>query len=318
MVRQKKINHEIVDRFYGSLIGLAVGDALGAPLEFKRPGSFEPVNDMMGDGPHHLEPGEWTDDTSMALCLAESLIETGTFDPVDQLNRYLRWYKDGYLSVNDRCFDIGNTTREALMIFEETGDPYPGPENEYSAGNGSLMRLAPIPLFYMYKPLEALENSGKSSRTTHNHPLAVDACRYMGGLIHGALIGTSKDVLLSERYSPVDSYWEDKPLEAKIDEVASGSFKKLEPPEIRGRSFVVKSLEAALWAFYKTDSFEDGCLLAVNLGEDADTTGAIYGQLAGADYGVSNIPKKWTKKLAKLNMIESFIERLLYTSNNSE
>ena len=196
MVRQKKINHEIVDKFYGTLIGLAVGDALGAPLEFKHPGSFEPVNDMMGDGPHHLEPGEWTDDTSMALCLAESLIETGTFDPVDQLNRYLRWYRDGYLSVNDRCFDIGNTTREALMIFEETGNPYPGPKNEYSAGNGSLMRLASVPLFYMSDPLEALEMSGKSSRTTHNHPLAVDACRYMGGLIHGALIGTSKDELL--------------------------------------------------------------------------------------------------------------------------
>ena len=317
MVRQKKIKDEIVDRFYGTLIGLAVGDALGAPLEFKRPGSFEPVDDMMGDGPHHLEPGEWTDDTSMALCLAESLIETRTFDPVDQLNRYLRWYRDGYLSVNDRCFDIGNTTREALMIFEKTGDPYPGPENEYSAGNGSLMRLAPVPLFYMSNPLDALEKSGKSSRTTHNHPLAVDACCYMGGLIHGALIGTSKDEILSERYSPVDGYWEDNPLEAKIDEVACGSFKELEPPEIRGRGFVVKSLEAALWAFYKTNSFEDGCLLAVNLGEDADTTGAIYGQLAGAYYGTNKIPKKWTKKLVKKELVDSMCGKLLEVSNNS-
>ena len=311
LVRLEKIREEIIDRFYGSLIGLAIGDAMGAPLEFKSPGSFEPVNDMMGDGPHHLQPGEWTDDTSMALCLAESLIETGTFDPVDQLSRYLRWYRDGYLSVNGKCFDIGNTTREALMTFEETGEPYPGPENEYSAGNGSLMRLAPIPLFYMSNPLEALEKSAMSSRTTHNHPLAVDACRYMGGLIHGAIIGTSKDELLSERYSPIEGYWEDNPLETKIDEVACGTFKRIEPPEIRGRGFVVKSLEAALWAFYKTDSFEDGCLLAVNLGEDADTTGAIYGQLAGAYYGFSNIPKKWTKKLAKIEIIESVILHLL-------
>ncbi len=311
LVRLEQIREEIVDRFYGSLIGLAVGDAMGAPLEFKSPGSFEPVSEMMGDGPHHLEPGEWTDDTSMALCLAESMIETGKFDPVDQLSRYLRWYQNGYLSVNDKCFDIGNTTREALMIFEETGEPYPGPENEYSAGNGSLMRLSPVPLFYMSNPKDAIEMSGKSSRTTHNHPLAVDACRYMGGLIQGALIGTSKDELLSKRYSPVEGYWEEVPLETKIDEVACGSFKELEPPEIRGRGFVVKSLEAALWAFYKTDSFEGGCLLAVNLGEDADTTGAIYGQLAGAYYGFSNIPKTWTKKLAKHEMIKSIVKKLL-------
>ena len=315
LVRLEQIREEIIDRFYGSLIGLAVGDAMGAPLEFKSPGSFEPVNDMIGDGPHHLEPGEWTDDTSMALCLAESLIETGKFDPVDQLKNYLRWYREGYMSVNNRCFDIGNTTREALLIFEETGEPYPGPENEYSAGNGSLMRLAPVPLFYMSNPLEALKMSGQSSRTTHNHPLAVDACRYMGGLIHGAVIGTSKNKLLSERYTPIDGYWDENPLENKIDEVACGSFKELEPPEIRGRGFVVKSLEAALWAFYKTNSFEDGCLLAVNLGEDADTTGAIYGQLAGAYYGFNNIPEKWTKKLVKSDMIENIILRLLKTKH---
>ena len=314
LVRLEQIREEIIDRFYGSLIGLAVGDAMGAPLEFKSPGSFEPVNDMIGDGPHHLEPGEWTDDTSMALCLAESLIETGKFDPVDQLKNYLRWYREGYMSVNNRCFDIGNTTREALLIFEETGEPYPGPENEYSAGNGSLMRLAPVPLFYMSNPLKALKMSGQSSRTTHNHPLAVDACRYMGGLIHGAVIGTSKNKLLSERYTPIDGYWDENPLENKIDEVACGSFKELEPPEIRGRGFVVKSLEAALWAFYKTNSFEDGCLLAVNLGEDADTTGAIYGQLAGAYYGLNNIPEKWTKKLVKREMIESIIKKLVQSN----
>ena len=311
LVRLKQIREEIVDRSYGSLIGLAVGDAMGAPLEFKSPGSFEPVNDMMGDGPHHLEPGEWTDDTSMALCLAESLIETGKFDPVDQLSRYFHWYHDGYLSVNDKCFDIGNTTREALMIFEESGEPYPGPENEYSAGNGSLMRLSPVPLFYMSSPKDAIEMSGKSSKTTHNHILAVDACRYMGGLIQGALIGKSKEELLSGKYSLIEDYWDNNPLETKIDDLASGSFKKNEPPEIRGRGYVVKSLEAALWAFYKSNTFEEGCLLAVNLGDDADTTGAIYGQLAGAYYGFNNIPVKWRKKLAKIEMIESIIEKLL-------
>jgi ADP-ribosyl-[dinitrogen reductase] hydrolase len=302
---------EIQNKFHGAILGLAVGDCLGVPLEFTDPGCFQPVNDMIGGGPFNLDPGMWTDDTSMALCLAESLIETGKFNPVDQLTRYLRWYQDGYLSVNGECFDIGTTTRQALMIFQETGQPYPGPEHEFSAGNGSLMRLAPVPLFYMSDPLKAMEMSAMSSRTTHNHPLAVDACGYYGGLIHGALLGKSKDELLSSRYSPIPGYWEINHLAPEIDEVACGSFKVKEPPEIRGRGFVVKSLEAALWAFYKSKTFKEGCLMAVNLGEDSDTTGAIYGQLAGAYYGKSGIPEKWINKLAKLDLIESFTQKLL-------
>jgi ADP-ribosylglycohydrolase len=310
LVRLKGIRGEIEDRFHGAIIGLAVGDAMGVPLEFTDPGTFQPVNDMIGGGPFNLDPGMWTDDTSMALCLAESLIKTRDFDPVDQMQRYLRWYQEGHLSVTNECFDIGNTTRQALMKFAETGEPYSGPDHEYSAGNGSLMRLAPVPLFYMSNPLKALEMSGKSSRTTHNHPLAVDACRYMGGLIHGALMGKSKDEILSPHYSPVPGYWDENPLLKEINVVASGSFKCKEPPAIRGRGFVVKSLEAALWAFYKSDTFEEGCLLAVNLGEDADTTGAIYGQLAGAYYGKSGIPKKWINSLKKLDLIEFIIDRL--------
>lgn len=309
LARLEQIREEIRDRFQGALLGLAVGDALGVPLEFKPPGTFEPVKDMVGGGPFNLQPGEWTDDTSMALCLAQSLIDKG-FDPVDQLKKYLCWYQDGYLSVNGVCFDIGNTTREALHRFEDTREPYPGPDHEYSAGNGSLMRLAPVPLFYLSEPVLAHEMSAKSSRTTHNHPLAVDACRYMAGLIHGALWGVCKEKLLSEKYSPVPGYWEENPLLPEIEEVACGSFKEREPPEIKGRGFVVKSLEAALWAFYKTDSFEDGCLMAVNLGDDADTTGAIYGQLAGAYYGASNIPDEWKEKLVKRELIESLTEDL--------
>ncbi|BDZ71464.1 ADP-ribosylglycohydrolase family protein [Methanobacterium petrolearium] len=313
LLRLKEIRGEIQDRFHGAILGLAVGDSMGVALEFTDPGTFEPVNDMIGGGAFNLSPGMWTDDTSMALCLAESLIECRTFDPTDQMKRYLQWYHDGYLSVNGRCFDIGNTTLQALMAFEETGEPYSGPDHERSAGNGSLMRLAPVPLFYMSNPLKAMENSALSSRTTHNHPLAVDACRYMGGLIHGALIGKSKEELLSPRYSPLPEYWDENPLQNEINEVACGSFKDKEPPQIRGRGFVVKSLEAALWAFHKSETFDEGCLLAVNLGEDADTTGAIYGQLAGAYYGMNGIPQKWSGKLKKLDLIESIIERLFDT-----
>src|ERR1044071_3048228 len=128
------------DRVRGCLIGLATGDALGTTLEFKSPGTFKPITDMVGGGPFWLRPGEWTDDTSMALCLAESIIETRGFDPVDQLRRYVRWYRHGHMSCKNCCFDIGNTTRMALHIFERTGEPYCGSTDPLFAGNGSLMR----------------------------------------------------------------------------------------------------------------------------------------------------------------------------------
>ena len=298
------------NRYRGCLIGLAAGDALGTTLEFKRPGTFKPINDIVGGGPFGLKAGEWTDDTSMALCLAESLIERGGFDPVDQLKRYVRWYREGYLSSTGRCFDIGGTTRTALLRFEKTGEPNCGPTDESSAGNGSIMRLAPVPLFYSERATEAIEKSGESSRTTHGTLVAVDACRYLGGLIVGAVNGVAKEELLSEHFSPVEGYWDKRPLAKDIEKIASGSFKRKSPPEIKGTGYVVRSLEAALWAFYHSSSFKEGCLKAVNLGDDADTTGAVYGQLAGAYYGEKAIPDDWQSKLALRELIESYADRL--------
>lgn len=295
---------EITDRYTGCLIGLAVGDAVGTALEFKAPGTFSPVSGMQGGGPFHLKPGEWTDDTSMALCLAASLVEKNGADPVNQLERYLRWYRKGYMSSTGKCFDIGITTREALSRFEKTYEAYPGSTDHFSAGNGSIMRLSPVPLFYAGNPLDAIERSGESSRTTHGARTAVDACRYMGGILAGIVRGESKETALSDHYSPVPGYWNDNPLIDEVDEVAGGSFKLKEPPEIKGTGYVVKSLEAALWAFHKSENFRHGCLLAVNLGDDADTTGAVYGQIAGAYYGIDGIPDHWKDKLAKKEMIE--------------
>lgn len=301
---------ESLDRYRGSLLGLAVGDALGAPLEGLRPGWFEPVEEMVRGGFHGVEPGQWTDDTSMALCLAESLIERGEFDPTDQLERYRRWYREGHLSSKEHCFGVGGTTREAIERFERTGEPYCGLEDPNRAGNGSIMRLAPVPLFFAQNPREAIERSAESSRTTHGARNAVDACRYFGGLMVGAVSGVEKEELLSERYSPVSGLWDEHPLAPEIDEVASGSFKDRQPPEIEGSGYVVRSLEAALWAFCNSSSFEGGCLLAVNLGDDTDTTGAVYGQLAGAFYGIENIPDRWLKTIFHMPIIEGYAEKL--------
>jgi ADP-ribosyl-[dinitrogen reductase] hydrolase len=304
--RQRSVQQlSLRDRYRGALLGLAVGDALGTTVEFKAPGTFKPVTDMVGGGPFGLKPGQWTDDTSMALCLAESLIEKREFDPNDQMGRYCRWWKEGYLSSTETCFDIGITVKTALASYLRSGEPFAGSTDPFTAGNGSLMRLAPVVLAFRRNFESAIHNAGESSRTTHAAPTTVDACRYFAGLLLGALAGRSKDELLNSFFCPApdQEYWKRNSLSPEIAEIANGSFKQKEPPAIIGSGFVVRSLEAALWAFYRSDSFREGAVRAVNLGNDADTTGAIYGQLAGAFYGVNAIPKEWMERLARREFI---------------
>ena len=252
----------------------------------------------------------------MALCLADSLIECGDFNPVDQMQRYCRWKNEGYLSSNGSAFDIGLTVRTALENFERQSEeelnPFCGSTSPSKAGNGSLMRLAPIVLFYANDAKRAISFAAESSRTTHGAREAVDACRYFAALITGALQGKSKEELLSAHFTPVKDLWEAEPLSPKIAEIAAGLFKDRNAPQIIGSSqgYVVLSLHAALWAFYHTDSFKDGALKVVNLGYDADTYGAIYGQLAGSFYGKDAIPADWLDVLAKKDLITSFARKL--------
>jgi ADP-ribosylglycohydrolase len=292
------------------LLGLAAGDAVGTALEFRPPGSFTPIADMVGGGPFSLAPGQWTDDTSMALCLAESLVEKQGFDPVDQLERYVKWWREGYLSSTGKFFDIGKTTSEALERFERTHEAYCGSTDPRTAGNGSIMRLAPVPMFFARDPERAIEFAADSSRTTHGAPAAIHACRFLAALTVGALQGASKEALLSKHYCAGAERWNVDPLMPAIRKIAGGSYLRTDPPEIRGGGYVVESLEAALWAFRKSDSFRDGCLLAANLGDDADTTAAVYGQLAGAFYGEQGIPESWLEKLAMRETIVSLADRL--------
>jgi ADP-ribosylglycohydrolase len=312
--RRRSVQQLMVrDRYRGALLGLAVGDALGTTLEFKAPGTFKPITDLVGGGPFSLEPGQWTDDTSMALCLAESLIEKRGFDPKDQMDRYCRWWKEGYLSSTGTCFDIGITVRTALAHYRQSREPFAGSTDKFTAGNGSLMRLAPVPLAFRRDVELAIDNAGESSRTTHAAPTTIDACRYFAGLLIGALEGRSKEELLSSFFypAPEQQYWKLHPLSPEIAEIADGSFKQKQPPAIIGNGFVVRSLEAALWAFYRSDSFRDGALRAVNLGNDADTTGAIYGQLAGAFYGVNAIPGDWLERLTMREFVRERADALV-------
>lgn len=299
-----------LDRYRGALLGLAVGDALGTTLEFKPPGSFEPLTDMVGGGPFRLLPGQWTDDTSMALCLAESLLLRGGLDPKDVMQRWLRWRDEGLWSATGQCFDVGVTTSSALSRFRRTGDPFAGSDDPHAAGNGGIMRLAPVPMRFAAEPARAIREAAESSRTTHAARTCLDAARYLAGLIVGALRGVPKADLLAPRYSPVPGLWEQAPLCPEIDQVAAGSFRRRAPPAIRGTGYVVASLEAALWAFAATKDFAAGALRAVNLGDDADTTGAVYGQLAGACYGLAGLPPDWVERIALREAISELADGL--------
>lgn len=244
----------------------------------------------------------------MGLCLPDSLLSVRGFDPVDQMTRYRRWMRDGYMSSNGVCLDIGNATREAILQFERSGEGYCGSESPMAAGNGSIMRLAPVPMFFATDPASAIRYAALSSRTTHGAEECVDVCRFFAALIVEALTGWSKEELLE--CAPFVEWVNGDTLAPRVEEIRQGSYRKLEPPDIQGSGYVIKSLEAALWAFYKSSSFEEGALLAVNLGDDADTTGAVYGQLAGAYYGMDKIPARWVNKLAKRDVIQSLADGL--------
>ncbi len=307
----ENITLEQRNRHRGCLLGLAVGDAVGASVEFYPRGSFEPVIDMVGGGPHRLRAGEWTDDTSMALCLATSLVERRGFDPEDQMLRYVRWAEEGYLSSTKVCFDIGETVRVALERFRRTGDPFSGSKDPRSAGNGSIMRLAPIPMFY-FPHIDVAEHfAAESSKTTHGAEECVDACRLLARVLIRALSGKPKEeVVLGDMEQFSGS--------AKIVAIARGDYLKKSEAEIMGTGYVVQSLEAALWCFMKTGTFREAVLKAANLGGDADTTAAVCGQVAGAFYGESGIPRGWLKKLVMNKEISELADRLLLAKRHFE
>lgn len=296
------------NRHHGCLVGLAVGDALGTTVEFSSPGTFPPVKDMVGGGVFDLRPGQWTDDTSMALCLGESLTRCNGFDAGDQMRRYVNWYRTGYMSSTGICFDIGNATRTALERFEHNGEPYSGLTDPMTAGNGSIMRLAPVAMAYAHQPEQAIRYAELSSLTTHGAVESVQACAVMAAMLVSGMQGADKQTMLAP------TTWQDwlgeKELSPGLQEVIDGSYKHREPPEIKGTGYVIRSLEAALWAFDHTSSFAEGALLAVNLGDDADTTGAVYGQLAGAYYGYDQIPEHWLAQLAMRDELQELTDRL--------
>ena len=289
------------DRAKGALIGLALGDALGTTLEFAWRDAEPPVTDLVGGGPFGLAPGQWTDDTSMALCLADSLLAMGGLDAGDLIERFCRWYEQGYNSVTGKCFDIGTTTAGALHSFRATGEPLSGSTDPDSAGNGSLMRLSPVAIRWWHDRGKAVEAARLQSRTTHCATQAVEACALFAELLVEAIGGAPKETVLRAR---------DWPGDAEIAEVAAGAWRGKDRDAISSSGYVLDTLEAALWCVSHTKSIEEALILAANLARDADTVAAVTGQLAGALWGMSDAPAWWLEKLAWRDKIEALAAAL--------
>jgi ADP-ribosylglycohydrolase len=318
----------VQSRIKGSIFGVAVVDALGGPVEFQPRGSFQPVTHFMHNDTFDVPPGTWTDDTSMTLCLAQSLIASnGNFIPQAAIRNYIKWYENGYLSAIDECFDIGSGTRQALMIWKHYFDRSPdireddpsGHEGgqpqidkalkrEMFCGNGSLMRVAPIGLVYFRDMDRALSYAALSSDATHPYPTCAECCRIYTGLIVRAMNGASKEDLAKEFASIV---FTDVKVKQRLDRYSSLSdWENTDEDDIKSSGYVLSTLEAALWAFFTTSTFESGAVKVVNLGDDADTVGAVYGGLAGAYYGIQQIPAEWIAGLQKKDVVEEIASGL--------
>jgi ADP-ribosyl-[dinitrogen reductase] hydrolase len=283
------------DKVLGCFLGLAVGDALGAAVEFSARDSFPPIDDMRGGGPFLLPPGQWIDDTTMALCLAESLLANKYFDAEDFMNRLRAWLEKGENTAVGKCFDIGNATRMAVESFIGDGNPAAGSTDPHTAGNGSLVRLGPVAIASRDNADIAIDLAQRQSRSTHAAQEALGACSLFTAQLVDALNGADKQQVLRQRVMALTT----RPLL-----ISAGDWKSKTRAEISSSGYVVRTLEAALWCVWNTENFRDAVLLAVNLGDDADSVGAVAGQLAGALYGSKAIPPEWLAKLIWRDKIE--------------
>lgn len=296
------MNSYVNDNALGTMLGLAVGDALGTSLEFSERDALPHQTEMTGGGPFGLEPGQWTDDTSMALALADSIILSGGLDPRDLMERFVAWRDHGHYSCTGECFDIGMTTSDALDRYRDTGNPYSGQTDSDMAGNGSLMRIAPVALYTLWQPEMASTLARDQSRTTHGAAQAIEACDFFVGLLREAILGAGRGDVLKPR--PRTGH-------PDITGIAGGDWRNKTWKSIRSSGYVSHTLEAAIWSVGNTTTFEEALILAVNLADDSDTVGAVTGQLAGAIYGAKAIPERWLTRLAWRDKIDALSNGLV-------
>ena len=298
--------NKLRDKKLGTLVGLAVGDAMGAPYEFLDKSKYTPTKEYNTGGAHNVSIGEWTDDTSMALCLAQSLIDKNGFDPIDQMDKYLKWYLEGYMCTREKCFDIGNSTVKSIIDFEVNSTYYSNTTKINESGNGTIMRLAPIPMLYSFD--SDLKTYAKlSSKTTHSSFEASTCAELLAGIINRCYLTMARD----DKFLSKDNV-----LCCLEDKTFLENAKQMK--ETIPSGYCIDTLEVAIRGFYNFDTFIDGLLYCISLGNDTDTVGAVYGQIAGAYYGLSGIPDYYKENLMQYDKILDIANKLVDLAESNE
>jgi ADP-ribosylglycohydrolase len=298
----------IRSRFNGALVGLAVGDALAAATQDHEPGTFAPIADLTGGGPFGLPRGAWSDDTAMALCLADSLITCGEFDTRDQVERCVRWQQEGYLSATGVCAGITPGTAHAFAVAQWRRQVFSGSHEPKKLDPDPLSRIAPVVMFAFSSAEEAVRLAGDAARITCQAPAVVEVCRIFAAMLHAALSGAPKEEVLAPTAGLAEL--EAAGYRPRVRSLLHGRYRRKRPGQVRTGRTIIEVLEAALWAFDQTQDFASGALLTANLGAASDVAGAAYGQLAGAFYGATAIPPRWRNALLRLDLIERMAEQL--------
>ncbi len=292
----------------GCFLGLAIGDALGTSLVMCMRDRHPVIHDIIGMGPFNLPAGAWTDDTAMAIAAADSLLRCNGLDATDMMESWWRWLERGEYSATGQAIDIGKTILRCMMEYKRKGVLY-GEFNERHCGNGSIMRLAPFVLRYVHSAEEMRSVVIEQTCLTHHTPMTVEAGVLMADILCAAYRGVAKDALLQQS---------DYPYTTQIQSLRAGDFLHKTRDEIASGGYVLESLEAALWSFYATESFEEALLMAVHLCGDSDTVGAITGQIAGAYYGVEAIPPRWLEVLFQAEKIRQYAQELYAAAGSHE
>jgi len=305
-----EITDRLKDRYRGLVLGLVLGDALGAPAQHRRPGTFTPLGDLLGGGPYELPRGAWSDDATVPLILAESLTERAGFDPGDFVRRLVRWQREGYRSPTGQCVGISAATARAIAQAQWSGKPFAGSHDPARADKEPLPRAAIAAAFWLSEPEKGIELAAEVARPTHQAPAVLDACRYVGALVIGALQGATREQLTQPMYTPVAGLWQRRPLRREVAEVAAGSWRRPGfQPLADGQA--PDALALALAALARGTQYRDTVLAAVNLGLDADVNGALTGALAGAVYGAAGLPGHWVGALSQGRELASGADELL-------
>jgi len=303
------------------LFGVAVGDAVGVPFEFRSRANMleNPATNMVGHGTYNQPAGTFSDDSSLTFCLAEAL--TQGFDLQEIANNFIKWMEEDYWTAHGEVFDIGIATEEAIENLMQGIPPHEsGGNDEYSNGNGSLMRIAPLLFYLLDKPIQVrFEVTKLVSGITHRHIRSVMACFFYLEFARCLVEGLEKEEAYKKTQIQVSAYLQSVLIPAKelklFNRILVGDISTVSIDSIESSGYVIHTLEASVWCLLNTDSYEEAILKAVNLGKDTDTTAAVSGGLAGLLYGLDNIPTAWVSQLAKKDEIEDLATRMAVSLN---